>query len=97
MRQPLQAGQSTIEYLLVLVALTGGLALAAQSDELASAVKEQFTDYSYAMAVSQIPDCVKSKDASAGPITVKVSADGCPDPDDWSSVIPKVSVSWSQD
>lgn len=71
------AGQSFIEYLVVL--MVGVIVLVTGTDppiqKLATAIRDYYTDYSYAISISSMPDCFSS--ASAGPVTV--SADKCID------------------
>lgn len=70
-------GQSTIEYLVVV--MVGVLVLVLGTDppiqKLAKAVREYYTDYSYAISVSSMPNCFN--EFGAGP--VKVGIDKCPD------------------
>lgn len=72
-----QRGQSTIEYLVVL--LVGVIVLVTGSDppiqKLATAIREYYTDYSYAISVSSMPNCFNS--AGVGPVTIGV--DKCVD------------------
>lgn len=65
-------GQSFVEYLVV---LTMGVIILVTGDDppiqkLASAIHEYYTDYSYAISISSMPNCFNS--ASAGPVTVNV-------------------------
>lgn len=66
------AGQSLIEYLVVL--LVGVIVLVTGTDppiqKLATAIRDYYTDYSYAISISSMPNCFVS--ANAGPVTVGV-------------------------
>jgi hypothetical protein len=66
------SGQSFIEYLVVL--MMGVIILVTGDDppikKLASAIHEYYTDYSYAISISSMPNCFNS--ASLGPVTVGV-------------------------
>lgn len=66
------AGQSLIEYLVVL--MVGVIVLVAGTDppiqKLATAIRGYYTDYSYAISISSMPNCFNS--ASAGPVTIGV-------------------------
>ena len=66
------AGQSLIEYLVVL--MVGVIVLVAGADppiqKLATAIRDYYTDYSYAISISSMPNCFNS--ASVGPVTVGV-------------------------
>lgn len=70
-------GQSTIEYVVVL--LVGVIVLVSGNDppiqKLAVAIRDYYTDYSYAISVSSMPNCFTSKDI--GPVSVGV--DKCVD------------------
>lgn len=76
-RRRRQRGQSTIEYLVVL--MVGVIVLVTGSDppiqKLATAIREYYTDYSYAISVSSMPNCFNS--AGVGPVTIGV--DKCVD------------------
>ncbi len=65
-------GQSLIEYLVVLT--LGVIVLVTGTDppiqKLATAIREYYTDYSYAISISSMPNCFTS--ASAGPVTIGV-------------------------
>lgn len=77
LRQRRMRGQSTIEYLVVL--LVGVIVLVTGNDppiqKLASAIRDYYTDYSYAISVSSMPNCFNS--AGVGPISISV--DKCVD------------------
>ncbi len=70
-------GQSTIEYLVVL--MVGVIVLVTGNDppiqKLATAIRDYYTDYSYAISISSMPNCFNS--AGVGPVTVSV--DKCVD------------------
>lgn len=70
-------GQSTIEYVVVL--LVGVIVLVTGTDppiqKLAVAIRDYYTDYSYAISVSSMPNCFTSKDI--GPVSIGV--DKCVD------------------
>lgn len=76
MRQPTKRrrtnGQSLIEYLVVLT--LGVIVLVTGTDppiqKLATAVREYYTDYSYAISISSMPNCFNS--AGLGPVTIGV-------------------------
>lgn len=74
-------GQSTVEYLVVL--LFGVLVLVTGENppiqRLASAIKEYYTDYSYAISVSSMPNCFKKEEAEIAGITATVTVDQCVD------------------
>lgn len=74
-------GQSTVEYLVVL--LFGVLVLVTGENppiqRLASAIKEYYTDYSYAISVSSMPNCFIKKEGEAAGITATVTVDQCVD------------------
>ncbi|HJV76475.1 MAG TPA: hypothetical protein VJ654_19820 [Noviherbaspirillum sp.] len=74
-------GQSTVEYLVVL--LFGVLVLVTGENppiqRLASAIKEYYTDYSYAISVSSMPNCFIKEEAAAAGITATVTVDECVD------------------
>lgn len=65
-------GQSMVEYLVVL--MVGVIVLVTGDDppiqKLAAAIHEYYTDYSYAMSFSSVPNCFVT--AEAGPVTVGV-------------------------
>ena len=71
------AGQSFVEYIVVLA--VGVLVLVSGNDppiaKLASAIHEYYTDYSYAISFSSMPNCFINKDF--GP--VEVGVDKCVD------------------
>ncbi len=70
-------GQSFIEYLVVL--MVGVIVLVTGTDppiqKLATAIHEYYTDYSYAISISSMPNCFNS--AGVGPVTISV--DKCVD------------------
>lgn len=70
-------GQSFIEYLVVL--MVGVIVLVTGSDppiqKLASAIREYYTDYSYAISISSMPNCFTGADV--GPVSVSI--DKCVD------------------
>lgn len=72
-------GQSTIEYLVVL--MFGVMVLVTGNDppiqKLARAIQEYYTDYSYAMSFSAMPNCYESAGASGGGVGVTVTVDKC--------------------
>lgn len=71
-------GQSTIEYVIVL--LVGVIVLVVGNDppiqKLAGAIRDYYTDYSFAISVSSMPDCFVT--GNAGPVSAE--ADLCIDP-----------------
>lgn len=77
-------GQSTIEYVVVL--LFGVLVLVTGDNppiqRLAAAIQEYYTDYSYAMSISSMPNCYIEKSAGAGGSSVTVTVDKCLDLND---------------
>lgn len=66
------AGQSLIEYLVVL--MVGVIVLVTGTDppiqKLATAIRDYYTDYSYAISISSMPNCFNS--TGLGPVTVGV-------------------------
>jgi len=76
-----QRGQSLIEYLVVL--MVGVIVLVSGDDppiqKLATAIQGYYTDYSFAMSISSMPDCYESKSASAGGASATVTLDKCID------------------
>lgn len=66
------AGQSLIEYLVVL--MVGVIVLVTGTDppiqKLATAIRDYYTDYSYAISISSMPNCFNS--VGLGPVTVGV-------------------------
>ena len=70
-------GQSIIEYLVVL--MVGVIVLVTGSDppvqKLAKAIREYYTDYSYAISISSMPNCFIN--AEVGPVAIGV--DKCVD------------------
>lgn len=77
-------GQSTIEYLVVL--LFGVLVLVTGENppiqRLATAIHEYYTDYSYAMSISSMPNCYTEQSGSGAGTTVTVTVDKCLDLND---------------
>lgn len=71
------SGQSLIEYVVVL--MVGVLVLVSGNDppiaKLANAIREYYTDYSFAISISSMPNCFVSKDI--GP--VEIGVDKCVD------------------
>lgn len=65
-------GQSLIEYLVVL--MVGVIVLVTGTDppiqKLATAIRDYYTDYSYAISISSMPNCFNS--AGLGPVTVGI-------------------------
>lgn len=86
-----------MEYLVVIAAFTGAFALAGNVDTLMQAIRDYFTDYSYAMSVAQVPDCVNTYGASVGPVSGSATVDKCPDISNPAFPITKVNVDWHQD
>ena len=76
-RRKKMAGQSLIEYVVVL--MVGVIVLVSGDDppiqKLASAIHEYYTDYSFAISISSMPNCFASKDV--GP--VQIGVDKCID------------------
>lgn len=74
-------GQSTVEYLVVL--MFGVMVLVTGNDppiqQLARALQEYYTDYSYAMSFSSMPNCYESTGASGAGHSVTVTVDKCLD------------------
>jgi len=77
LKNPLRArrrmgGQSTIEYLVVL--MVGVIVLVSGSDppiqKLATAIREYYTDYSYAISFSSMPNCFNNADI--GPVSIGI-------------------------
>lgn len=70
-------GQSFLEYIVVL--MVGVLVLVTGNDppiaKLAGAIHEYYTDYSFAISISSMPNCFVSKDI--GP--VEIGVDKCVD------------------
>jgi hypothetical protein len=73
-------GQSTVEYLVVVT--VGVIVLVTGSDppiqKLALAIRDYYTDYTYAISISSMPNCFDSKGASALGHSVTVTLDKCP-------------------
>lgn len=65
-------GQSIIEYVVVL--MVGVIVLVTGTDppiqKLATAIRDYYTDYSFAISVSSMPNCFNS--AGVGPVTISV-------------------------
>ncbi|QDQ29033.1 hypothetical protein FNU76_23275 [Chitinimonas arctica] len=89
-------GQSSVEYLVVIAAFTGAFALAGNVDTLNKAIRDYFTDYSYAMAIAQVPDCINTYGESVGPVAGSVTLDKCPNLTNPKWPVSEVSVSWTQ-
>lgn len=74
-------GQSTVEYLVVL--LFGVIVLVTGDNppiqRLATAIRDYYTDYSYAISISSMPNCYASQSASGGGATATVTLDKCVD------------------
>lgn len=74
-------GQSTVEYLVVL--MFGVMVLVTGEDppiqKLARAIQEYYTDYSYAMSFSSMPNCFETASASGAGMGVTVTVDKCLD------------------
>jgi hypothetical protein len=74
-----QRGQSTIEYIVVL--LVAVVVLVAGDDppiqKLAGAIREYYTDYSFAISLSSMPDCVSEIQASTSVGELTVTGDTC--------------------
>ncbi len=66
------AGQAMIEYLVVL--MVGVIVLVTGNDppiqKLATAIKEYYTDYSYAISIANMPNCYNVKSAAGVTVTV---------------------------
>lgn len=75
-----QRGQSTVEYLVVLA--VGVIVLVSGTDppiqKLALAIRDYYTDYTFAISISSMPNCYISKGASAAGMSVSVTVDKCP-------------------
>jgi len=76
-RRRRSGGQSLIEYVIVL--MVGVIVLVSGDDppiqKLAAAIQQYYTDYSFAISISSMPNCFTSKDI--GPVTIGV--DKCVD------------------
>jgi hypothetical protein len=74
-------GQSLIEYLVVL--MVGVLVLVTGDDppiqKLAAAIQNYYTDYSYAISISSMPNCFITKSAGAAGVSATVTVDKCLD------------------
>jgi hypothetical protein len=83
--QPLRArrmrGQSLIEYLVVL--MVGVIVLVTGDNppiqRLATAIRDYYTDYSYAISISSMPNCYASASAGAAGVSATVTVDKCLD------------------
>ena len=80
-RRRRSGGQSLIEYLVVLMVAV--IVLVTGNDppiqKLATAIRDYYTDYSFAMSISSMPDCYVSKSVSAGGSTATATLDKCVD------------------
>ncbi|WP_269532037.1 hypothetical protein [Chitinimonas sp. BJYL2] len=81
---------------MVIIAVMGGLVLTSRMDTLAANIRAYFSDYSYAISIAQVPDCVNTYGGSVGPVSGTVTADNCPDLTNPTWPISNVSVSWEQ-
>ena len=74
-------GQSLIEYLVVL--MVGVIVLVTGDNppiqRLATAIRDYYTDYSYAISISSMPNCYASASAGAGGVSATVTVDKCLD------------------
>lgn len=74
-------GQSLIEYLVVL--MVGVIVLVTGDNppiqKLATAIRDYYTDYSYAISIASMPNCYASKSAGAGGVSATVTLDKCID------------------
>jgi hypothetical protein len=74
-------GQSLIEYLVVL--MVGVIVLVTGDNppiqRLATAIRDYYTDYSYAISISSMPNCYSSASAGAGGVSATVTVDKCLD------------------
>lgn len=74
-------GQSMIEYLVVL--MFGVIVLVTGENppiqQLAKAIRDYYTDYSYAMSISSMPNCYASASGGAGGVSASVTVDKCLD------------------
>jgi hypothetical protein len=72
-------GQSFMEYLVVLA--FGVIVLVAGPNppiqQLATAIRDYYTDYSYAISISSMPNCFDSKSAGAGGVSATATLDKC--------------------
>jgi hypothetical protein len=74
-------GQSLIEYLVVL--MVGVIVLVTGDNppiqRLATAIRDYYTDYSYAISISSMPNCFASASGGAGGVSATVTVDKCVD------------------
>ena len=74
-------GQSLIEYLVVL--MVGVIVLVTGDNppiqRLATAIRDYYTDYSYAISISSMPNCYASASGGAGGVSATVTVDKCID------------------
>ena len=74
-------GQSLIEYLVVL--MVGVIVLVTGDNppiqRLATAIRDYYTDYSYAISISSMPNCFASASGGAGGVSATVTVDKCLD------------------
>jgi hypothetical protein len=74
-------GQSLIEYLVVL--MVGVIVLVTGDNppiqRLATAIRDYYTDYSYAISISSMPNCFASASGGAGGVSATVTVDKCID------------------
>jgi hypothetical protein len=72
-------GQSTVEYLVVL--MVGVIVLVTGTDppiqKLATAIRDYYTDYSFAISISGMPNCFETAGASAAGVSASVTLDKC--------------------
>lgn len=70
-----------IEYLVVL--MVGVMVLVTGDNppiqKLATAIRDYYTDYSFAMSISSMPNCYYSKSASGAGMSASVAVDKCID------------------
>jgi hypothetical protein len=78
-RKKRSLGQSTIEYLVVL--MVGVIVLVTGTDppiqKLALAIRDYYTDYTFALSISSMPSCFETKGASAMGASVSATLDKC--------------------
>ncbi|RJG05331.1 hypothetical protein D3870_04235 [Noviherbaspirillum cavernae] len=76
-----QGGQSFMEYLVVLA--FGVIVLVAGPNppiqQLAKAIRDYYTDYSYAISISSMPNCFASTSGGAAGVSGTVTTDKCLD------------------
>jgi hypothetical protein len=74
-------GQSTIEYLMVL--LFGVIVLITGTDppiqKLALAIRGYYTDYTFALSISSMPNCFKTASVSGAGMAASATLDMCVD------------------